>query len=116
MRVNAYLYKNGIFETQAEISYAKGLRYSLVLGFGHKVLLNNPEVYQQITKKFSGAQIALCSTAGEIFDGKFYENTISITAIQFDNTPIKTAQVNIQQHQNAYDAGAAKYCGNQWIS
>ncbi|MEI6020547.1 MAG: PAS domain S-box protein [Bacteroidota bacterium] len=107
MRVNAYLYKNGQFETQDEGVYNKGLCYSLVLAFGKKDLLSNTEVYAQIASKFKGAQIALCSTAGEIFDGKFYDDTISITAIQFENTPIKTAQININQFANSYDAGVA---------
>ncbi len=107
MRVNAYLYKNGSFETHDDIAYNKGLRYSLVLGFGNKELLNKADVYQQIASKFKGAQIALCSTAGEIFDAKLYDDTISITAIQFENTPIKTAQVNIQQYANSYEAGIA---------
>ena len=86
MRVNTYLCKNGIFDTQNDNHSEKEIRYSLILGFGKKELLANPEVFSRITARFPGAQIALCSTAGEIFDAKIYDDTISITAIPVSYT------------------------------
>ncbi len=38
----------------------------LVLGFGSRQILENPEHYLELKQMFPSAQIACCSTAGEI--------------------------------------------------
>ena len=45
------------------------------------------------------------STAGEIYDTQVNDNTISLTAIQFDKTKTKTAVVQISNQKNSFEAG-----------
>lgn len=76
----------------------------LVLCFGKKELLFEDAAYQSIKLKFPYAEIALCSSAGEIFQDTVSDDTIVAAALQFDTTRIKTAAVNICNFSNSYEA------------
>lgn len=80
---------------------------SLVLCFGAKDLIAQPEVYNSLKTKFSNAQIALCSTAGEILNNTVADNTVIAIAIELNSTNIATALVNIGNYTNSYEAAAA---------
>jgi hypothetical protein len=77
-----------------------------VLCFGAKALLENPDIINCILQKFNGAEIAFCSTAGEICQKcGVCENTMVISAIKFDHTKLQSALVNIKNFSNSYNAG-----------
>jgi hypothetical protein len=61
--------------------------------------------FLDIKNKFPNAEIALCSSAGEIYDDDVLDDTISIVAIQFQSTTIKTSEINIEDFVSSYDAG-----------
>jgi len=82
------------------------LKCQLVFGFGNKELLLNKNMYLQLRKTFPVANIALCSTAGEIFNYEVLDDSLSIMAIEFNNTSIHSASVNISSYDSSYDAGA----------
>jgi len=77
----------------------------LVLCFGNKKLLSDGANITKISTSFPKANIAYCSTAGEIYDTQVNDNTISIVAIQFDSTQIKSQSIDIDQFSNSFDAG-----------
>lgn len=77
---------------------------SLVLCFGAKDLIAQADVYSSLKTKFSSAQIALCSTAGEILNNTVADNTVIAIAIELESTNIETAIVNISNYTNSYDA------------
>jgi hypothetical protein len=79
--------------------------YQLVLVFGSRTLLSSLGFYDEIRKGYPKAQILMNSTSGEIIDTQVNDDTISLTAIRFDNTPFKTISVNIQDYSNAETAG-----------
>lgn len=79
----------------------------LVLVFGTKELLSQKPVFEAVNAKFPQAQVALCSTAGEIMDLEVLDETIVITAIDFEHTPIQAAVVNISNYQSSAEAGLA---------
>ncbi len=83
---------------------------NLVLGFGAKSVLQKEGIYKIIQAKFPAAQIALCTTAGEIYQDEVFDNSLIVTAIQFDHTNIRTSSVNIKDYQSSYAAaiGLAK--------
>lgn len=76
----------------------------LIMCFAAKDKLANPGIYAILNKKFPGAQIVMCSTAGEIFHESVQDNTLIAAAMQFDNTNIQTAAINIADYPNSYDA------------
>ncbi|REJ83581.1 MAG: hypothetical protein DWQ44_03165 [Bacteroidetes bacterium] len=79
--------------------------YSLVIGFGSTALLQKAEIYDEIRNFFPNAKILLNTTSGEIIDTQVNDDTISLTAIRFEKTKIKSAVVNIKDLHNSENAG-----------
>lgn len=79
----------------------------LVLCFASSEILSSLGIYETVKQKFKHAQIAMCSTAGEIFHDTVQEDSVVAAAICFDKTDIETARVNIRDFENSYDAGNA---------
>ena len=79
----------------------------LVIVFGSKDLLKDNSVYDTIRKDYPAANIIMNTTSGEIMDVRVNDETISLTAIKFDKTQLKTGSVNIASHSNSFEAGCA---------
>jgi len=79
----------------------------LVLCFASNQILSRPGVYESVKQQFPNAQIAMCSTAGEIFHDTVQEESLVAAAICFESTDIQTAAVNIRDFQNSFEAGNA---------
>lgn len=75
-----------------------------VLAFGNREIVQQNEIYEQLKSKYPTAEIITSSTSGEIINTGFIDNSIVITAIEFEHTEIKTCQVNINNFKNSYDA------------
>lgn len=78
---------------------------NLVIAFGNSEIINDVELYESIQSTYPTADILMNSTAGEIYDTQVNDNTVSLTAIQFDKTKMKTAVAQITNQKNSYDAG-----------
>lgn len=104
MNTTSLLYKNGKIVSDQVILNNES--YQLVLGFGEKEILASQAVYMQLRAIFPKAQIALCSTAGEIYDREVLNDSVSITAIEFEKTKISSASVEISAFDSSYTAGA----------
>lgn len=78
---------------------------TLVLCFGSKAMLEVDTIYSTIQSKFPAAQIALCSTAGEIYQEHVLNNSLIAVALQFEKTTIEATTVNINDYKNGYSAG-----------
>ncbi len=70
-------------------SWKKDISYNLVLAFGSSVLVQQPDCYEYLKKSYPNAHIIIVSTAGEILDTSVNDDTICVSAIQFENTPIQ---------------------------
>lgn len=79
----------------------------LVLCFGSKSRLENSNNIKNIKAHFPKAHIAFCSTAGEIFHDAVVDDSITVSALQFDDTLLHTAHVSIVEFANSYDAAQA---------
>jgi len=77
----------------------------LVLGFGSSSLVSLERSFLDIKNKFPNAEIAMCSSAGEIYEDDVLDDTISLVAIQFQSTTIKTSEINIEDFESSYEAG-----------
>jgi hypothetical protein len=78
---------------------------SLVIAFGSTEIIEDLAIFSSIQKSYPHADILINSTAGEIYDTQVNDNTVSLTAIQFDKTTIKTATAQITDFKNSFDAG-----------
>ena len=84
---------------------------NLVLVFSSTEILSDAAIYTSIKNEYPGADILLNSTAGEIIDTQVNDETISLTAIAFEKTEIKTAVTHIEKVKDSYEAG--KCLGSQ---
>jgi hypothetical protein len=77
----------------------------LVLVFGTPGLVTDKGLFAHIRKLFPLSHIASCSTSGEILHEQVNDNTLAVTAIQFEKTAIRCAVTNINMHANSYETG-----------
>jgi hypothetical protein len=78
---------------------------NFVLVFASKEILSKLNIYDSLKIEYPKADILLNSTAGEIIDTEVNDDTISLTAILFEKTTLKTAYINIDEVNNSYEAG-----------
>jgi hypothetical protein len=105
MKTAIYSWRNKTLSTHALSNALEDNKVNLVLCFGSKSIYLSENVYGWLKEKFPAADIVLCSTAGEIFHTEVMDDSLSITAIQFDKTSIDTHFVNIDDAPNSYQAG-----------
>lgn len=86
------------------------LKNPLVLIFGNRYLLENQEVIAAIRKEFPYQDLVFGSTAGEIICCNVYDESISVTAIEFEKSSFIVERENIVHYgKNARDLGEALY-------
>ena len=105
MKVSSYLYKNNTLEISKNPNNLDSQVCQLVIGFGEKSLLSDSTAYDLLRITFPKATIALCSTAGEIYGSEVLDDSLSVTAIEFDKTTVYSSQVNISSYSSSFDAG-----------
>jgi hypothetical protein len=107
MQISILLYDGNKLQIQSKTTMADFAKAQLVLGFGGKDVISTPSVYEDLKSSFPEAHIVLCSTAGEIINNRVIDNSISLTAIELEKTPIQPVSVNIRDYENSYEAGKA---------
>lgn len=105
MKAAAYLYKENDLILKNEPDDFKPEYATLVLGFGGRQLLAGTNVHEKLKLQFPSAQIALCSTAGEIYGAELFDDSLSVIAMQFEKTEIKTAQADCENFTSSFEAG-----------
>jgi hypothetical protein len=107
MKIASLLFENNSFCKEVNTD---GLVYEdaeLVIGFGLRKLVTNPSNFIKIRDTFPNAKLVLCSSAGEIYHDTVFNNTISLVALTFSTTALKTFEVNSKAFSSSYDAGVA---------
>lgn len=66
-------------------------RAQLVLVFGSPGRLREPSALHPLRERYPQAQVVGCSTAGEILGNEVVDDTLAVTAIEFDSTRVSTA-------------------------
>jgi hypothetical protein len=105
MKVSLFKHINSVWEEHPSKTFCNCNAVGLILCFGEKKLLAESDIYNAIKSKFSNAQIAMCSTAGEIFNTNVLDGIITVVAFEFNTTSICTSSVNIKEYTNSYEAG-----------
>lgn len=105
MKSSLYLMYNNELKKHEHSDTLEDDKVQLVTCFGAKKLLQRDNIFDFLKRKFPNANIAICSTAGEIYNNEVYDNSLSVAAIQFDNTPLQSHIVEISDFDNSYTAG-----------
>lgn len=86
------------------------LKNPLVLVFANRFLLEDEGVLESIRKEFPYEHIVFGSTAGEILCCNVYDNSISVTAIEFEKSSFVVERDNILSYnKSAKTLGEALY-------
>lgn len=90
----------------------------LVLVFGSSNNINSKKLIKEINNAYPDSQILGCSTAGEIIDNMVVDDSLTVTAIYFENTDIKSVKTNIKHASESFKAGKslAKSLNNNDLS
>ena len=78
----------------------------LVLAFGSREMLRDREVFGTLRGQYPTAHLCGCSTAGEIYGTRVFDDSIVATALSFDRTRIRGARVALEAASNSANAGA----------
>jgi hypothetical protein len=77
----------------------------LVLVFGARAVLQDLPLIESIRKSYPAAHILGCSTAGEICGAEVSDDSLVATAVHFEHTQVRTAQVSLDTHSDSRKAG-----------
>lgn len=76
---------------------------NLVLAFAERTTLETLNPYAQLKQKFPNASIVISSASGQISNSKLVEEQVVVTAIQFEHTPIKAIEIEVDPtHAKSY--------------
>jgi hypothetical protein len=92
------------------IQQKTALKNPLVLVFGNRYLLENAEIIAEIRKEFHYEHLVFGSSAGEIMGSTVNDNSITVTAIEFEKSRFVVETENIlEYHKDAKQLGEVLY-------
>jgi hypothetical protein len=77
----------------------------LVLVFGAPAVLRQPHLAGAIRNDYPSAHVLGCSTAGEICGTDVSDDSLVVTAVQFEHTAIRSVEVGFGQAPDSFQAG-----------
>jgi len=83
-----------------------GSEAQLVLVFGSTGALHERVPLQEIRRAYPGAHLLGCSTAGEIYDTQVLDESLVVTAIQFEGTTVQGTRIKLNGSRDSFAAGA----------
>ena len=86
----------------------------MVLAFGDTPLVGDEAIFNHLKTKFPNADIVSASTSGEILGNELFDETVVVTAIEFEKTTIKAVDTNFLDHENSFEVG--KYLMNTLLA
>jgi hypothetical protein len=84
---------------------AEPQRAQWVLVFGSAAALENRGTREAISRTYPEAIVTGCTTAGEIAGGRIHEGTLVLTAIEFEHTAVRAADVDVTTAAESFAAG-----------
>ncbi|WP_338876099.1 FIST N-terminal domain-containing protein [Spirosoma sp. SC4-14] len=107
MKIGQLRFVDGNWEQISETPGFQPEKAHLVLTFGERKLLESTIPYSYLHALYPNAQIVINSTSGEIISDKVQDNSLVVTAIEFEKSTVRTVQVDIFDHKESYQAGEA---------
>ncbi len=82
-----------------------GESVQLVLLFGSTSILKKQKYMDEIRKVYPKAHLFGCSTAGEIYGTQVSDDSLVVTAVNFEHTQLEGAQIKISEIDSGFQAG-----------
>ncbi|MBV8621013.1 MAG: FIST C-terminal domain-containing protein [Curvibacter sp.] len=79
--------------------------HQLLLVFGDKVFFETPALHEELCRRFPGATILGCSTAGEISAQGVTDGSCVLTAVHFEHTALRLASTGLAGMEDSRAAG-----------
>lgn len=89
----------------SSMGQALGETADLVMLFGNKQHLRDPALISHVTGMYPQALMIGCSTAGEIRDIRVTDDTLVVTAVDFEHTVLRGELVEIAAPEDSFEAG-----------
>lgn len=80
-------------------------KVELVVMFAATQILKEKTFFEDVRKMYPGAHLFGCSTSGEICGANVFDDTLTATAIHFENTEIMGAQIALGDNPDSFEAG-----------
>lgn len=90
---------------ESKVPQLSGERAQLVLVFGGIPLVKQPARLDEVKKAYPAANIFGCSTAGEILDTQVSDDSLVVTAIEFEKTKVECLGLQLSDVENSFQAG-----------
>lgn len=90
---------------QTEMASALDGPATLALVFGSTELLRTGDRMEEVRARYPGASVLGCSTSGEICGTRVRDDSFAVTAVRFEHTTLKLAQVAIGETGDSREAG-----------
>lgn len=90
---------------QTEMASALDGAATLALVFGSTELLRAGDRMEEVRARYPGASVLGCSTSGEICGTRVRDDSFAVTAVRFEHTTLKLAQVAIAEAGDSREAG-----------
>lgn len=98
MKIQQIAFQSNRWLDISETDEFNPLKANLVLAFGERICLERIQPYQYLRNLYPSADIIINSTSGEIYNDLVYDETIIVTAVEFERTIIRTTQLDIHDH------------------
>jgi hypothetical protein len=82
-----------------------GKSAQLVLAFGATDLLRQSPLLKELAGVYPDARLVGCSTGGEIYGTTVYDNSLTIVAVHFEKTTVRTYEVEVSSAEDSFLAG-----------
>jgi hypothetical protein len=79
----------------------------LLLAFGGTQAVTNPSLWQEMANRHPGAIVLGCSTGGEIHGSDVLDESLSVTALDFEHTKLRSAEASVEASGDSFAAGQA---------
>ncbi|WP_299319954.1 FIST signal transduction protein [uncultured Maribacter sp.] len=79
---------------------ATQLKEPLVLVFGNRYMLENDQIYAEVSELFPDGHIVFGTTSGEIIDDTVLDGCVVLTAIEFEKSSILVKRSNVADFKN----------------
>ena len=77
----------------------------LVLAFGNRELISQQHLRKQIQQNFPNASLVGCTTSGEIQGVDLHNDTLCLTAIEFNSTTVKVCSQSVSEAGSTLELG-----------
>ncbi|MFC5413101.1 FIST signal transduction protein [Larkinella bovis] len=105
MKISQSVYKDQTWTFLSESPGFLADKAQLVFAFGERFQLEKPGLFNDLHARFPQGDIVINSTAGEIYLDKVHDDSVIVTAIEFEKTRIRAVQIDITRHTESYQAG-----------